>query len=191
MNNWLLLHINDLAGKNGFLDNLMVFCAKDLIFLVFLAAIAWLIFSNKKDWRPPVFFLANLAVAFIFLQIASKLYVDHRPFVDHRITQLIPHAAGKSFPSDHTTAAFAIAFSFLLFTPYKKASLVLFAAAALIGFARIFTGLHYPVDILGGMAIAAVAATITKIGVIYSGKRSGQIRAGDAIGSESADVYGK
>jgi undecaprenyl-diphosphatase len=172
MNVRLLLLINGWAGENRALDNFMIFCAKDLIYIIFLIALLWLILSDKKDWRPSAYFLTNLAVAFIFLQIAGMLYVDHRPFVDYRLTQLISHAAGKSFPSDHTTAAFAIAFSFVLFTPYKKASLGLFLAAALIGFARIFTGLHYPIDIFGGLVVASMAAIISKTGVIYASQKT-------------------
>jgi undecaprenyl-diphosphatase len=140
----------------------MIFCAKDLIYIVFAAAAIWFVHAiYKRDQRSAIFFAANLFITFILLQIAGHLYVDHRPFVDHHLTRLVQHAAGQSFPSDHTTAAGAIALGFLLFTRFKTLGWLLAAATLLIGFARIFTGLHYPVDIAGGIVTALVGAAVT------------------------------
>lgn len=154
--------INGWAGKNSFLDNLMIFCAKDLIYIVFAAAAIWFAYAiYRRDRRSAVLFAANLVITFILLQVAGHLYVDHRPFVDHHLTRLVQHAAGQSFPSDHTTAAGAIALGFLLFTRLKTLGWLLAIATLLIGFARIFTGLHYPIDIAGGIVTAIVGAAVT------------------------------
>lgn len=152
MNERLLLLINGWAGNNHLLDDVMIFSASYLIFAVFLmvaACATYLLY--KRQWIQLTYLFATLAVSFLLIQVAAHLYVDHRPFVDHHLTQLVAHAAGTSFPSDHTTATTAIAFGLLLFTRFKKIGLTVLACAILIGFARIFVGIHYPIDILGGL----------------------------------------
>jgi len=143
------------------LDEAMVFCASYLIFAVFATAAccaAYLFY--KRQWRQLTYFSATLAVSYLLLQIAAHLYVDHRPFVDHHLYQLVAHAAGKSFPSDHTTATAAIAFGLLLFTQFKKVGVIILGCALLIGFARVFVGIHYPVDILGGLLTGLIGGSI-------------------------------
>jgi undecaprenyl-diphosphatase len=71
----------------------------------------------------------------------------------------VSHAAGQSFPSDHATAAFGVALATWAFLDRRWGG-VLFAAAVLIGFARVYVGVHYPVDILGGLLAAFVGVVI-------------------------------
>lgn len=161
MNAHLLLAINGLAGKSSIIDHLMVFCAVYLIFIVFAVAAGCLGYLlAKRDWLPVVYVVAALMVSFILLQIAAHIYVDHRPFVDYHLHQLVAHAAGKSFPSDHTTAATAVAIAMLMFTRFKKIAIGLLVAAVLIGFARIFVGVHYPIDIAGGLLAGLLGSLI-------------------------------
>lgn len=161
MNTKVLFLLNGWAGKNHLLDNVMIFCASYLIYLIFIiavGAVAYLVY--KRQWRPVVLFCTTLIITFIFLQLASRLYVDHRPFVDYRLTQLVAHAAGTSFPSDHTTATTAIALGLLLFTRFKKMGMLVLIAAVLIGIARVFCGIHYPVDIIGALITGLLGASI-------------------------------
>lgn len=153
MNNQLLFIINGWAGKSHLLDTAMIFCAKYLVYMVFAAAIGCLIYwAYRRQWRTAIYFFATLVVSFILLKLASLLNVDHRPFMDHQLTQLVQHATGKSFPSDHTTVTTAIAAGLLFVTPFKKLGVAILAAAVIIGFSRIFVGIHYPADIAGGLA---------------------------------------
>jgi undecaprenyl-diphosphatase len=140
----------------------MIFCASYLVYIVFLVvAICLAYLVAKREWRPVIYFMATLAVTFILLQLMAMLNFDHRPFMDHRLTQLVAHASGKSFPSDHTTVTAGIAFGLLFFTRFKKLGVVVLAAACLIGFARIFVGIHYPLDILGGLVTGLLGGAFT------------------------------
>lgn len=162
LNTQLFFDINSLAGKNHVLDMAMIFCAKYLIYIIFALTatlVAYLLY--RRDFRSALWFVGSLAVSFGLLQLAAHLYVDHRPFVDHHVTQLVSHAAGKSFPSDHTTVAAAIAFGLLFLTRFKKTGWALLIAAALVGFARVFVGIHYPIDILGGLVTGFAGAGLT------------------------------
>jgi undecaprenyl-diphosphatase len=162
MNDWLLSAINGLAGHDRVLDATMLACARYLIYLVFAVAAVWLARAAwQRQWHSSAAFVANLVLAFLLLLVAAHLIVEQRPFVTHQVTQLLPHAANQSFPSDHTTAASAIAFGFMLFTRWRKTGAMLLVAALVLGFARVYVGVHYPLDILGGVIIAAMASALT------------------------------
>ena len=162
MNSSLLLLINGWAGKHHSLDQLMIFLASNLIYVVFAVAVALLVYLlYKRNFVAAAWFMGSLVISFILLKIAAHTYVDHRPFVDYHLTQLIPHAAGSSFPSDHTTVTTAIGLSFLLLTPFKKTGIAIALTAVLIGFARVFVGVHYPIDILGGLVVGTLGSLAT------------------------------
>jgi undecaprenyl-diphosphatase len=63
-----------------------------------------------------------------------------------------------SFPSDHATAAFAIAFTVLAFS--RLVGFAFLATAVAIAFSRVLVGLHYPGDVLAGVAVGFVAAAL-------------------------------
>jgi undecaprenyl-diphosphatase len=65
---------------------------------------------------------------------------------------------GKSFPSSHAVNNFAMATMFALFYPRWKYAL--WAWAALIALSRVFVGVHFPSDILGGAVIGSVVALL-------------------------------
>lgn len=162
MNSTLFLAINSLAGKNHLLDAIMVFFASYLVYILFLIAVICIaICLYRREWKQAVYFFATLVVSFILLKIAGTFNFDHRPFMDHQVTQLVAHASGKSFPSDHTTVATAIAMGLLYFTRFKKIGVAMLIAAVVIGFSRIFVGIHYPLDILGGLIVGVVGGSVT------------------------------
>lgn len=75
-----------------------------------------------------------------------------------------------SFPSGHTTTAFAIAAALALFLPRWQAGLLL--TAIVIGVSRIAVSAHYPTDVLGGMALGtivalSVARAMARRGVVF------------------------
>jgi undecaprenyl-diphosphatase len=153
----LLRTINGWSG-NGFLDAVMRFVAQDLLFVSF-AVVAVLCARHLfvREIAPVAMTTAALAIAFGLGLLAAGLHSEARPFTTHPgLHRLIAHEPGQSFPSDHSTAAFALAFATFAFISHRWGA-VLVGAALLIGFSRVYSGVHYPGDILGSLIVAAIA----------------------------------
>ncbi len=70
---------------------------------------------------------------------------------------LVDVPVSDSFPSGHSAIAFACAALLAWLTPLPK--IPLFALAALIAFSRVYNGVHYPLDVLGGALLGLAVAT--------------------------------
>jgi undecaprenyl-diphosphatase len=92
--------------------------------------------------------------------VISSLWDRPRPYVAHAtVSHLFVTASGDpSFPSDHATAAFAIAVSILLRS--RRIGLLALAMAVVLAVARVAVGVHYPSDVVGGALIGTGAALL-------------------------------
>jgi len=109
--------------------------------------------------------LASAAIGLMINQLIASLWFRERPFVAHPgETVLVAHrSVDPSFPSDHATAAFAIAFAVLFFN--RRLGILFLLGATAIGVSRVLLGLHYPSDVLAGAAVGlASAVLVTTIG---------------------------
>lgn len=108
----------------------------------------------KKKSRVSFLYVAlSIGLAGLVSYIFKNITLVPRPYeVDIRITQWSV-GGGFSFPSGHTTEAFASATALTFLFPNWKMALPIFTWASLVAFSRIYLGVHYPFDILGGMAI--------------------------------------
>lgn len=158
MNKDIFLFLNSFAGQNHLLDMIFISFAKGMPYLFILIEVYLYFFAKRKNEAIYAFF--SVIVALILNQIISLLYFHNRPFMDGIGTLLIKHSPDSSFPSDHTAFLFAIAFS-LFFSKIKYSSLLLIIAF-IGGLARVFVGVHYPFDIIGGVFTGFLGA-----GVIY------------------------
>lgn len=104
--------------------------------------------------------LAVLAsgLALLVAHLVSVAVDRPRPFVGHadQIILFTKHAADAGFPSDHTTAAFAIAGTLVLRLGWRWWPVL--AAAVVLGVVRVGLGLHYPSDVLAGAVLGLAAA---------------------------------
>jgi len=183
MDNSLFNLIYSFAGKWWPLPWLGIFLANYLGYFLVLAIIILLISAKGgpasggkiKDQKQRIYFfsLAILSVILargIITEIIRFFYYQPRPFLVLEIQPLIAHAPTGSFPSGHATAFFALALAVFYFSAgggsafggNRKLSCWIFASSLFMGLARIFTGVHWPSDILAGALIGLGSAFLIK-----------------------------
>lgn len=159
----LFLKINDDIGKHPALDEFMKFSAKWLIWLLSLTALFWLGVKYRENvWRYIIIIFITIAVAYMVSLLIGLLAKNPRPEIElPQIKQLI-HTIGlwKSFPSDHTNFSFLLVFSIIIFGAPMFLWLILLAVACLISISRVYVGVHYPRDIIGGFVLASTASLV-------------------------------
>lgn len=156
MNKELFLAINSFAGKNHFLDFLMIEAAKIIPYL-FILILFLLWFRDKKDEALFAGYSAILGVA--ISKGIGLIYFHPRPFMEKVGTLLIQHKADSSFPSDHTTFTMSIALTLLAFKSTRILGIILTLLALWCGISRVYVGVHWPFDILGGIGVGIVATS--------------------------------
>lgn len=191
----LFRQINGLAGQSQALDWFGVFAAQWLIWLMVAALLViaaiplWrrrrgvclichaLPKPSRRRLAPELSAafaagaaLLAMAMAWFGNQLFSWVgFWRQRPFVTlSDIHQLIAEPlTGKSFPSDHSTIAFAIALSLTLARP--RWGWAFLPAAAIVAWGRVFVGVHYPADVLAGAVVGCLWALLAR----WLEKRSG------------------
>ena len=132
------------------MELIVIFSAKYLGYILLAVFIILYLKNRRKDFLIVPLFSALLS-RFVFTEIIRFFYFRPRPFVEQAVNSLIDHAPTASFPSGH--AAFFFALSAGIYSFNKKAGLWFFGASLIIGFSRVFAGLHYMSDIFGGFVI--------------------------------------
>lgn len=139
----------------GFMDGFWIFItslADKGWFWILLAVI--LLFFRKTRVAG-----VTVLVALIFNHVMTNMILKDlvgrpRPYVaSDEIVTLIKQLSSYSFPSGHTSSSFAAAFVLYRMLP-KKAGILALVLAGMIGFSRMYVGVHYPTDVLGGIVVA-------------------------------------
>ena len=146
--------IHGFSGQLAALDATGVFCP------VCNCRFAVFIFSSRveaKEYFP--FCISSALVALFVNLIIGATFFGPVPQSSLNVDPLISLLVNaKSFPSDHTAIAFSFAFSLLMQS--RVVGITALTLAGLIGFSRIFVGVHYPFDILGGMLVGIASAAL-------------------------------
>ncbi|MDR6879408.1 undecaprenyl-diphosphatase [Bacillus sp. 3255] len=150
--------INHLAVTVPSMNPLMRFLAKDAEYLFYLGVIIYWLTRSPINRRMVATALLSACAALGSGGIISHFFYRDRPFVTHAVIQLIQHPANASFPSDHATGAFVIATAIWMYR--KKDGIIWLALAALIAVSRVWTGVHYPLDVLTGAFMGMTSAIL-------------------------------
>ena len=155
--------IHSFAGKSRLLDFLGIFFADYIGYFLIIIAAA-LLFS-LKSWKEKYYSFALLALSLILsrgilTELIRYFYHRSRPFSVLSFEPLIDGVNQGAFPSGHAAFYFALA-GVILFLNTKWGWRFI-GAAALMGLARIFVGVHWPLDIAGGALVAVLSAFAAK-----------------------------
>lgn len=154
--NWI-----NVKWRNKWFDRLM-----PMITAAGNLGIIWIVISvfliSKKDYR----ILGNMIIVGLIITtivgegIIKNVVRRKRPYHgDDNRKLLISKPITYSFPSGHTASSFAVAAIFI--KTDNAASFGIITLATLIAFSRIYLGVHYPSDVLGGAIIGFICGMVT------------------------------
>ena len=162
----LFLWINGLAGKFPPADWLLRGIANDYVAIVsasLVLLVLWLWGSQagqrEKNQKAVVTAALSLGISQGFVNLSNSFFVRTRPFSELDANVLFYQPTDSSFPSNSAAIVFAVAFAILLFN--RRVGIYLLILACLHGFSRIYVGIHYPLDIVGGAAFGGFTALLS------------------------------
>ncbi len=120
-------------------------------------AFALIMMGGKKRRAGALMLLSLLAEASVCNLAIKPAVARIRPYDYHGFVINIKKPKDYSFPSGHTAAAFAAAYSMRL--SGEKGGRAMMYAAALMGFSRIYLLVHYPMDVFAGAVLGIISAS--------------------------------
>ena len=162
---WSIFHTlnGQLRGDDPAQDAAELYNAWAIFALVAVTAMTWFLARPGGSLRSKLAAASagvSAVVALLVNAVLGHLWYHARPFADHpkQTLLLVHHGADNSFPSDHASVAFAVAFAVLVF--HRRLGILLLAVAVGVGLDRIFVGVHYPIDVLTSVFVGLAAALV-------------------------------
>jgi len=119
---------------------------------IILTLLLWVAFTVRRPFLGEA--LVTLVVTAVVVAVFKHLFHHQRPpAVVEGLQVLGPYLKNFSFPSGHTTTAVAIAW--VLAGRFSVTAVPLLILAALVAFSRVYNGVHFPVDVLGGVLLGS------------------------------------
>jgi len=158
-NRTLFLQINGGDGSPAWLIQVATGIADDLIYLIPLLLLGMWLWGDSTRRSLAIKACLVTLLALGANQVIGLVWQHPRPFTIGLGHTWIPHAADSSFPSDHLTVFAGIGLTLLFGGAFRLAAAVL-ATGFAVAWARVFLGLHFPLDMVGAVAVAGVAYVI-------------------------------
>ncbi|HDN79484.1 MAG: hypothetical protein DRI61_06015 [Chloroflexi bacterium] len=155
--------INNLAGRWPLLDAFMRLMVNDYFVptsMALILVVMWFWGRSESErahyQRIAILAALSLITANIILKGCNLIYFRPRPFDAHEVHLLFYKPWDSSFPSNPATVGFSISVAVIL--QDVAWGIPLLVLAVLFGFARIFCGVHYPLDVLAGALLGSLVA---------------------------------
>ncbi len=154
LNHVLFLLVNAGATTPRWWIDLAVFVANDLVYGVPVLLLGLWLAGGPSRRGAALLAFALAMVALGANQIIGLAWYQPRPFVIGLGHTWASHVPDASFPSDHLTLFTAIGLG-LVFGGRKASGLFTITVGLLVGWARIYVGFHFPLDMAGSLLVAA------------------------------------
>ena len=137
-------------------------------------AVSILLLISRRTRAIGMAAMLSMGICFLCANVFLKNVIARtRPYeAIEGLTALIPYPTDYSFPSGHTTASFACALILLRLLP-RKYGIPALILAILIAFSRLYVGVHYPTDVVGGIVVALAGSSLALILLSKREKRGG------------------
>lgn len=159
--------INVFVFHHSWLGRSLSFAEKWAVPLLAIATVALWLFArpggNRKWKLASASALCGAGLGLLVNQIIGKIWHRPRPFATHPAVHVWgSRSHDPSFPSDHASAAFGIAFAVFFFD--RVVGSFFLAAATFIAVGRVAIGAHYPLDVIAGCLVGfGVALLIVRV----------------------------
>lgn len=155
LNLYLFNIFNVPENASNFMMKYATFIAHDLIYIVFgIFICAWFLggVETKKNILKALIFTS---ITLLISEFLSYLLNTPRPFVMDVGETILSHAPTGSFPSNHMSILSGLAFSYY-FSSQRQLGKLLIAVAWLVAWARVYVGVHFPIDMFGAFFFAFI-----------------------------------
>lgn len=156
----LFLALNAPSAPDPWLVFLARVCAEDPVFLIAgLVAALWV-------WGAPgrrgglLAMGVGLLLACAISAALNAFWYNPRPFAAGIGHTLIPHAPDSSFPSEHATFLWTVGFGLVATRVWRALGWLVVALGLATAWARLYLGVHFPLDMAGSFVIAGVSAEV-------------------------------
>lgn len=180
LNQTAFLHLNADLSTPAWKVNIAIVAAEYLIYLIPMVLVGLWFWGSALQRELALKACIVAVVALGINQILGTVYPHPRPFVIGLGHTFITHASDSSFPSDHATIFLALGLTLVFANVRSAAGWTTLFFGTYVAWARIFLGVHYPLDMAG--AVAVVGAVCLIINPIWS-------RVGEKATAQGAKVY--
>jgi undecaprenyl-diphosphatase len=159
LNRALFLKINAGPSTANWVIDSATLIANDLIYLIPTLLVALWLWGDERR-RNLALRACLVAVLGVGLNQIIGLFWQHpRPFTIGLGLAWLPHAADSSFPSDHAAVFASVGISLLL-AGEAALAIASLAVGLSVAWARVYLGVHFPLDMLGAVGVAAIAYAV-------------------------------
>lgn len=135
------------------MDNLMILGAEYVIYLTIIFMFALALKKGPAEKKALVLAIFAIPAAIILIKFIHLFILTPRP--------LASYEDSVAFPSRHTSLMATFFFAYFIFR--SKWSFVFLFLMIWVGVSRVYVGVHFPIDILGGIGVGFLSAFFTKI----------------------------
>lgn len=161
VNQSVFLALNAQPGTSETLLKLASLCASGVIVSVPIILLGLWFLGGRQGHRQALFCTLSILIALVLGSLCGSLWFHPRPFMIPLGHTWISHPADNGFPSDHGLVMFSMAFALLSLGQRRMGVCVLIASLS-VAWARIFLGVHFPLDMVGAALVSGMAIVVTK-----------------------------